>query len=990
MRQPLIVTFFVACVALLYSFSTPRHLANATPGPKKTWADSVFHTLTLEQKIGQLFMVAAYSNMGNDHVAEIEKLITQQEIGGLIFMQGGPLREAELCNRYQRMSNIPLLIAMDAEWGPGMRLDSIIVYPRQMTLGAIQDNHLLYNFGREVGRQLKRLGIHVDFAPVVDVNNNPQNPVIGNRSFGESRDEVAERGLAYMRGLQDEGVLACAKHFPGHGDTDVDSHEDLPVIRHNKARLDSLELYPFKYLIDKGLKSMMIAHLYMPEIDSTALQPSTLSEKIVTGILREEMGFDGLVFTDAMTMKGIAKYFEPGDMDVKALQAGNDMLLFPADVPVAIEKIKMALDSGMLSLKQIDDHCMRILKAKEWAGLNHYRPIKKRNLVADLNTTYGKELERQLVSAAITTIKNNLKTPLWTADTLKVATVSVGTNTTTAFNKTIEKYLSADHFEVEYKPSFPTIKRLVEDLSGYDLVIVNWLKTSNKASRNYNLTEQASLLVNQLGAQQQVILNVFANPYGLAAIPFPSQAAQINIAYQDNDITQEAVADFLAGSGGGGGKLPVSISPKYHQGFGLDAPNAMRLGYTLPESFGIDSDVLRKIDSIAIEGIREQAYPGCRVLFAKDGRIFYDKSFGYQTYEKKVPVDENTVYDLASITKIVASTAALMKMQDEGLVNVDYNLCDYLDVCDTSEYFNMNLREMLSHFARLKSWIPFYTETIADGAPNPRYYRSAPEEGFTVQVADDLYIMDAYRDSMLNTIYNTPLSSELKYKYSDLGYYFVERIVKQKTGKSIDAYVAEHFYEPMGLTSMGYLPLQHLPLERIAPTEYDMTFRKQLIHGHVHDPGAAMTGGVGGHAGVFSTAYDLAAMMQMFMDRGYYSGTRYINPETVDYFTDCHYCDEDNRRGIGFDKPTSVLNSGPTCNQASAESFGHSGFTGTLAWADPVNGIVYVFLSNRVYPNAENRKLLNMDIRTRIQEVVYEALNIPDRPAVEHVSKNHE
>jgi beta-N-acetylhexosaminidase len=995
MRYPLLYVFAIVGSIILVGFSTlpadrfPHPSIEAEHLKNSPWVDSVMASLTLDQKIGQLFMVAAYSNMGSKHRNSIEKLITEQEVGGLIFMQGGPLREIDQYNRYQSISNIPLLVAMDAEWGPGMRLDSTIVYPRQMTLGAIKDETLVYNFGREVGRQLKRIGVHVNFAPVIDINNNPDNPVIGNRSFGEMRDLVARYGAAYTKGMQDEGVMACGKHFPGHGDTDVDSHKELPIIPHDRARLDSVELYPFKHLVDAGIGSMMIAHLYMPKIDSTELQPSTLSKKIVTGILREDLGFEGLIFTDAMTMQGIAKYFEPGVMDVKALQAGNDMLLFPADVPIAITKIKEALESGELTLDQIEDKCRRILEAKEWTGLDNYKPIERKNAYADLNSAYAQSLERELVSKAITTIENTSKIRIWESDTLKIATLSFGEGINNSFNKELANFASFDRYTIDYKPSFSTLKKYATDLAEYDLVIVNWLKTSNKASKNYNLTEQASQLVDKIALSAEVVLNVFANPYGLSAIPFPGKAHMINIAYQDNNVTQKAVANFLAGTGGGGGQLPVSISDKYPAGYGLEAFAPVRLGFTTPESLGIDSEYLNKIDSIAMAGIDAQAYPGCRILAAKDGQIFYDKSFGNQTYEAKIPVDAGTVYDIASITKVVSSTAALMKLQDEGLINVDYNLCDYLDVCDTSEYFNLNLREMLSHYAKLRSWIPFYLETIEDGKPNPRLYSKVQKEGFSVQVAEDLYIMDAYRDSMLNIIYNTPLRSKQKYKYSDLGYYFVQKIVEQKTGLSLDQYVAENFYNPMALSSMGYLPLERIELERIAPTEYDMLFRKQLVHGHVHDPGAAMTGGVGGHAGIFSTAYDLAVMMQMFMDRGYYGGRQYIRPETIDYFTDCHYCDDGNRRGIGFDKPASALDSGPTCNQATPESFGHSGFTGTLTWADPIHGIVYVFLSNRVYPNAENSKLLKLNIRTDIQQVIYRSLNLPDRIATDQLTTNH-
>ncbi|MFZ6051163.1 glycoside hydrolase family 3 N-terminal domain-containing protein [Halocola ammonii] len=955
----------------------------STPPPflenkNNSWADSVLQSMTLRQKIGQLFMVAAWSDH-RENKEELDSLIKNHHIGGLIFFQGGPVRQAQLTNHYQSISETPLFVAMDAEWGLGMRLDSVITYPRQMTLGALEDNGLIYQFGADMADQLKRLGVHISFSPVIDVNNNPENPVINNRSFGENKYEVAEKGLAYMRGLQDNFILANGKHFPGHGDTDTDSHKDLPVIDHDILRLDSLEMYPFKKLMDEGLASIMVAHLNIPALDSTEELASTLSKKIVTDLLRKQMQYEGLVFTDALNMKGVSKYFEPGELDLKALMAGNDVLLFPEDVPVAIDKIEEAVKDGKLTEKEIDEHCMRILKAKKWCGLDSIAPIKTENLYQDLNHSEFLANRRKMIEQSITVLTNkNDLIPITDHFKKDMAVVNIGTDQSEDFSEMFSRNFQFDEYFVERTPDFATIKSMTSDLGKYDLVVFNFLNTSNRTSINFGITEQAMRIVQSVNGKTKVITNLFANPYALRDFKGLQKIDALVIAYQDDSTTQHSVANLIAGAIGAKGKLPVSISDRFEAGYGLETQGNLRLMHSEPEIVGIPYDSLLAIDTIAMEGITEQAYPGCRVLIAKSGRIIWDKSYGHQTYEEKLPVNENTVYDLASVTKIFASTASVMKLQDEEELSVDYNLCDYLDISDTTACYNINLKEMMSHFARLKPWIPFYLETLDKGRLDPKLYRNAPEEGFSTQVTENLYINNTYADSIFNNIANSALRPTQEYRYSDLGFYFIKRIIEDISEQPLEEFVAEKFYSPLKLETMGYLPLERLDLERIAPTEYDMLFRKELVHGYVHDPGAAMIGGVAGHAGLFSNAQDAAVMMQMFMNKGSYGGVNYIKPETVEYFTTCHYCDQDNRRGVGFDKP-SIEGPGPSAKSASKSSFGHSGFTGVVVWADPEYELVYIFLSNRVYPNAENRKLIDMDIRTRIHQVVYDALDAPVR-----------
>lgn len=951
--------------------SVPVFLSQPTP-----IADSLIQSMSLREKIGQLFMVAAYSNKEEEHRKEIEQLIDDYGIGGLIFMQGGPIRQANLTNSYQSRSKQPLFIAMDAEWGLSMRLDSIPEYPRQLSLGATYDDEIVYEFGVEQARQLKRLGVHVSFSPVVDVNSNPANPVIGNRSFGEDREWVTRLGVAYMEGLQDGGVIANVKHFPGHGDTDTDSHKTLPSVMHTRERLDSVELYPYGELIRRGAGSVMVAHLNIPALDSSG-RPTTLSEQVVTELLRKELAFKGLVFTDALNMRGISDYADPGDAAFLSLLAGNDVLLFAGDVPTAVHRIEKALLEGLISETQIDTHCLRILRAKEWCGAFRRDSVDTRMLQEELVNNRAKALFRKATEGALTVLRNDGILPFSAAGKEKIAVLNIGVGDETPFTEALRRHYEFDTFSSPKNPSFSVSQRLEQDLSGYEIVIINLMDASNRPSRNWGVSNQSVRIINAINAKTKVQLNVFTNPYSLTKMRGIEKVEGLLVAYHDDSRTQRIVAEVIAGRAAAKGKLPVQCG-QFSIGEGLPINEAVRLRSTFPEFIGLKTEDFERIDSIAHAGLNEQAYPGCRVLVAKGGSIIYDKSFGYQTYKEVTPVNHETVYDLASITKIVASTAALMHLQDEKKFTLDYNVCDYLDVPDTSSCYNMNLREMLSHYARLPAWIPFYVETISEGKPAPSLYRNTPRRGFTTQVADELFIRDSYADTMFTTIANTALRSEKEYRYSDLGYYFIQRMIERLSGTPLEDYVDSVFYKPMGLRSMGYHPLERLPLNNIAPTEYDMLFRKQLVHGHVHDPGAAMMGGVGGHAGVFSTAGDLAEMMQMFMNGGRYGGTRYLSEETIEEYTTCHYCDQDNRRGVGFDKPALEPDSGPTCNDASPTSFGHSGFTGTLAWADPSEDLVYVFLSNRVYPNAENWKLVKMNIRTDIQQVIYDALRAKD------------
>jgi beta-N-acetylhexosaminidase len=969
---------FILLTGLTNSFSNTDNFTYQPKDPaflsvKSGWADSVFKSLTPDERIAQLFMVAAYSNKDQAHYTEIANLVKNYKIGGLIFFKGSPYKQAHLTNYYQKNAKTPLMIAIDGEWGLSMRLDSTVVYPRQMMLGAIQNEKLIYEMGRQIAAQCKIMGIHVNFAPVIDVNNNAKNPVINNRSFGEVKEHVAKLGIAYMKGMQDLKVMACGKHFPGHGDTDVDSHLGLPTINHDYARLDSLELYPFKKLIEQGLASMMVAHLYIPVLDNTTNQASTLSPKIVNGLLKDSLGFEGLIFTDALNMKGVSSFYEPGIVDVKALIAGNDVLLFAEDVPVAITKIKEAIQKGEISQAEIDARCLKILKAKEWVGLNKYQPIDTKNLIENLNLPESEVLNRKLAKESITLIHNvENELPLKRTDTLKVAYLNIGGTKNNRFFETLQIYAKIDQLQIPRALSSTEETELISQCMEYDKIIVGFHRTSNDPKKNFGVTIQSIEIFQKISANSDVTGVLFGNAYALEKFGDLKTTKAFVVAYQDNDYTNEQAAQLIFGGIVPKGKLPVSGSEFFPAGTGLTYASTTRLSFVMPEEIGISSEKLLRIDSLAIGGIRLRAYPGCQIVAIKNGSVFYNKSFGHHTYDRKQEVKTTDIYDLASITKIAATTICVIKLQQEGLIDIDKPLTTYLpDIVDSTPYQNMIIRTMMVHQAGLRDWIPFYTKTLKDGKPDPAIYKTTPQGEYTHKVAEGMYISEYYDTVIFSRITSTPLNKKT-YKYSDLGYYFLREIVHRKTGKTLDQYAAESFYEPMGLASMGYNPLNRFERERITPSELDTVFRMQQIWGTVHDQGAAMLGGVGGHAGLFSNALDLATLMYMLINDGNYGGDNYLNKDTLADFTRWQRYD-DNRRGAGFDKPVRSLDGGPTCNKVSLSSFGHSGFTGTITWADPENDIVYVFLSNRCYPIAENPILLKEGIRVSVQDAIYTA-----------------
>lgn len=952
----------------------PPFLANEN----SRWVDSVLNTLTPNERIAQLFMAAAYSNRSPEHRTEMLKLINEHKIGGLVFFQGGPVRQAKLINEYQAASKVPLLMAMDAEWGIGMRLDSTMSYPYQMSLGAIQDNTLLYQMGTEVARQLKRAGIHLNFAPVVDVNNNPNNPVINYRSFGENKENVTQKAMAYMKGMQDHGVLTTAKHFPGHGDTGTDSHYALPQINHSRERLDSIELYPFRELINAGIGGVMVAHLNIPALDSSQ-RPSTLSGNIITKLLRDKLQFEGLIVTDAMNMKGVTADNLPGVVDKDAILAGNDLLELTEDIPRAIAEIRNAVKQGLINQKEIDARCRKILAIKQWVGLNNNQLIQGRNIIRDLNSPQAQLLNRKLAEASLTVL-NNERTllPLQALDTLRIAAVAFGSDKVTSFQRTLGLYTEVKNFTLSKDASNTQISELKEQIKKCNLIIGSIHDDGIRPQNKISLSADVQSFLSELATQKNVVMAVFKNAYVLDKIKDIEQADGLIVTYQDNTNAQELAAQLIFGGASANGKLPVTIGSKYAAGFGINIRGGIRFSYTSPEDAGMDSEILFKgVDSLVAQAMDIKAIPGCQVFVAKDKKVVMYKAYGLHDYSDTVKVKQSDLYDLASITKISTGLPSLMKLYDERKFTLDNTLADFIPKFKRSNKADIPLRDILTHQARFKPWIPFWKNTLKkNGYYKWHTIKNDSSKRYPIKLKDNMYLHYKYPDKIVKAIRKSPLEKEKKYVYSDFFFILAPRVVQSMIKEDFYTYVQKSFYSALGATTITYNPLKKYPKNAIVPTEHDYYFRHEPIHGKVHDEGAVMMNGVSGHAGLFANANDLAKLMQMYLDMGEYGGQRYISTETLREFTRTQFPENNNRRALGFDKPNLQYagENNNTAKDASVDSFGHTGFTGTIVWMDPQTRLLYIFLSNRVNPTRDNTRLYKLNTRTNIQQVLYDAM----------------
>ena len=976
--QKIFIGFFMLTV-----FSAFNSSATEPPYKKfinSEWVNAQLAQLTLEEKIAQLMVISVYPKRDDKDKLNVISLIETYKPGGIIVMQGAPVKTALWINEFQAASDLPLLVSTDAEWGPGMRTDSTIIYPYAQAVGAITDTTYIYQMGRDFGNQLKLMGIQMNYAPVADVNTNPDNPVINFRSFGEDKKNVAIKAWMVAKGMQDVGVIPVVKHFPGHGDTKTDSHKTLPLIEHSKTRMDDIESYPFRFLSEKGVSGVMSAHLNVPSLDDSGT-PSSLSKKIITDYLKTEIGYSGFVVTDAMNMKGVRT--ESGEAELQALKAGNDIIEFVPDLKKAIETIKLAVISGDYSEEEIDKKCRTVLALKRWVNLNDYKPAETKNLTARLNSPYFELTSRKLIQGSLTVLKNDDILPVQKLEIKKIASVIIGDNKIPDFQNMLSNYTKIDRFYLSKNATEKEWVNLRQKLENYNLVIAGVNGINIYPSKKYGTTELQRKVVSEIVEANNSIIVFFGNGYAIKHFANIHHSKGLILAYQNNKLTQELAAQFVFGAFDATAKLPVTIDNRFKLNDGIEVKKNGSFSYSVPEDVGISSALLEyKIDSIAILGVDSAAYPGCQVLIAKHGEIIFHKCYGYLTYNKTQPVEKSNIYDWASVTKVTGPLPALMKLVDEKKIDLDSKFSNYWGDFKKSNKKDLKVREILAHQSSLASWIPFWEMTVTEtGGLDKKVFKSRPSRKYSVRVSENLYMNKHFRKTMFDTIRTSELLPRKKYLYSGLSFYLYPEIISNLTGQDYESYLKKSFYEPLGANTITFNAYKFFPLKRIVPTEMDDFFRQEQLRGFVHDEGAAMMGGVSGNAGLFGTTNDLAKLFQMYLQKGYFGGRRYISEKTLNEFTRIQFPDNENRRGLGFDKPyidnekNKLLDAYPAVS-TSKNSFGHSGYTGTFAWADPDEGLLFIFMSNRVYPTRENSKLYKLNIRTAMHQAIYDCIEL--------------
>lgn len=758
-------------------------------------------------------------------------------------------------------------------------------------------------------------------------------------------------------------MIPCAKHFPGHGDTEVDSHVGLPIITKSKQELTETELYPFNKFVEENIEMIMVSHLNIPALDSSKNSIATLSYPIVTQLLKNEMGYQGIIVSDGMEMKGLRKYYTNGaEAEILCLLAGVDQLCLPNEMSLIIPEIKKAVEAGILTEKQIDEKCLKILKLKEEKGVTKFTPLST-DISSWINSDRTNELIRNIETKALTLVTNNGIIPI--TNRTYTAVLILGDQETTPFCTQICKDQKIPYFTFDKQINQTEAQNIINKMSAYQNIIVIYTNTNQNPARQYGITPASVQFIEKLAQTKKVILTIFGNPYSLEQFKKVDHLSAVIIGYQRTEYSVASTIDGIMGKFRFEGLLPVStLSFKSGTNF-----------YTNTSSRETSSLFSKReeqiLDSIALSGIQKKYYPGCQVYAMKNGRVLFKKSYGFLSYDQVDPVDENTLYDIASITKVASTTLAIMKLYEEQKINLKDPVEKYLPFYNESVVGSIKIDELLTHTSGLPSFIPFYQRLNSDSI-RYIYLNDIENEKFTLPVAKNLFVSPEFPYYMLNEIKNCKLNSK-KYTYSDLGFILLKEIVEAIIKQPIDQYVLETFYKPLGMNNTFYNPIiQKVDLKRIAPTENDTQFRMQTVQGYVHDQQAALFGGVSGHAGVFSTTEDLGILFNMILRGGEYNGKRYFKESTVKLFTSTYPINRCNIRGLGFYTPNQMEQSEILPKKASALTYGHQGFTGTVFWIDPKENLIYIFLSNRVHPNAEPNNLSKSKIRLILHEKIYD------------------
>jgi len=929
---------------------------------KKRWVDSVFQTLSTQEKVGQLFMISTSTYLNDNQKDQLAELIKDYHPGGLLITRGGPRSHAKLVNKLQKLSPLPMLVGMNAGSGLGQALDSTLSFQKPMLVGAIQNEQLIFELGEEIAREMRVLGVHVNFAPNADFEIHQQPYPNSLDYYSDNYNRVRNKSLAFVNGLQQGGVLVCARHLFHTEKITTQKNQDASLFIN--LNIDTLKVSVLNQLSKAGVDGILTSNLHF--LKNTDENNSKVLELFVGDILKSTFHYKGLVFGEIPQLQKIIGDQPDGEIEKLALEMGHDVLIDPEDLGDAVKRITRATRKDKSLEARLDDAVRKILNSKYDAGLSSPQFVSTDNLSSRLNSAAAKTLKHELSEAAVTVLTNTKNSlPIALLEEKKFASISIGKESTNEFTKYLSKYANFSHEALRLEVDTTALKK---NLANADVIVVGVFPFAS------SLLKQVAPFIRKLASKKEVIICHFGNPQELT---YWEDMPTVLAGYTDEDLIPKITAQIVFGGLPAQGVLPLTISNQFKEGQGIATKGLNRFSYGLPEEVGLDSKTLEQIESIAREAIDSGATPGSNVLIVKDGKVIYEQSSGWLTYQNKIPVTENTIYDLASVTKVSATLQTVMFMYERGLIDVNKKVSVYLPELKDSNKKDFTIKDILTHQAGLWPFLPFWAETVKNGVLLPEYYSSKKSLEYPFPVAEDLFASKSMKDSLWHWIIKAkirekPARTVYDYRYSDMGFYILQHLAEKLLNQPMEDFLDQNLYEPLGAYTLGYLPLRKFQATQIAPTEDDKLFRKKLLTGYVHDQGAAMHGNVAGHAGLFGDANDLAKLGQMLLQKGSYGGQQFYKPETVELFTTKQF--ETSRRGLGWDKPTVSDWAGPTTLFASPKTFGHTGFTGTCIWVDPEFNLVFVYLSNRVYPDMTNNKLLSGNIRPRIQEVIYKAL----------------
>lgn len=951
---------FLCCSLLITLIS---FAVTAQPG-KQQWVDSVFQTLNENDKIGQLFFLRFSSHIDEDILRGIVKKAESGDLGGIVFTTGTVAGQARVTNMLQAETRIPLLIAQDGASGLGHLIDGALTYPVPVAQAAIANDSMMYWLARDIGRQMKALGVHLSLSP--DATPLHSETSDADRTYGDNPAAVRRKALMHMKGLQAAGILSCAKFFPLKSIAVVDQKGKSQITLYH----DTIVSAPYRDLFANGLNAIMPnaadLHLFFEQKRSDLkkkLSEESFKQFESGDLLHKPLDYDGIVMIDLHSVEHSSDHLTPGDGGLFAFQAGADIIISDEDPDAALRKIRKLVHTEKKYAARLNERVRKVLAMKYDAALFSREKVDSQTLQKELYDIRSQVLRRKSFRESVTVVRNEHKAlPISILDDKKFVVVIAGDSSQRAdiFHRSVKKYIPADRIIVGEAIVNP-------DLSGKDVILVAVFPgTTVKAMHNL------LGLLQEYSAEQEIIISDF----GCKIFePYAAGFSTLIMGYSDEKDVVGLLPQIIFGAISGKGKLPQPYAG-VPSGSSIETTDLNRLAYSFPEDAGVDAATLERISQIAGEAISSGSTPGCYVLVARNGKVIYDKAFGHLTYEQKSPVTDDTIYDLASLTKVSATLQAVMFMQEHGLIDIHKKLSVYLPELRGTNKKDITIVDALIHQSGLLPFVPLWPLTLEGPALKPIYYSSQQNVSYPLQVAPTLFGSPVLRDSVWSWItysqmLEKPQRTPYPYRYSDLGFMMFKQLAERTINQPLEDFLQQNFYEPLGAHSLGYTPLGRFPADIIAPTELDTLFRGGLLIGTVHDERAAMLGGVSGHAGLFGTANDLSKLGQMLLQEGSYGGLQYYKPETVKLFTTKHF--DSSRRGLGWDKPVQGEWNSPTSRYASPATFGHTGFTGTCLWIDPEFDLVYIFLSNRVFP-ARSDKLIQTNIRSRIQDVIYEAI----------------